>query len=145
MTFSGHQQVHAHSCKLTSILWPPNCLPIPTWYIVQVLITANIRQVFRAVQHQTGTMWALFPLLTVSPPPTSPSLPPCLPQRFAVLQMSLAPCSFCPTSLSAAKSIFEDNLRCAAPWWLGFDATAPPSVPPTLKNLPRTDSHVTAI
>lgn len=88
----------------------------------------------------------LFPLLTVSPPPLlHRSLPPCLPQRFAVLQMSLAPCSFCPTSLSAAKSIFEDNLRCAAPWWLGFDATAPPSVPPTLKNLPRTDSHVTAI
>lgn len=86
-------------------------------------------------------MRALFPFLT---PPSSllPSLSsllfsslflPLPPQRFGVLQMSLAPCSRRPTSLAAAESIFEDNLRCAAPWWLGFDAAAPPSVPTTLR------------
>lgn len=30
-----------------------------------------------------------------------------------------------PTRLSAAKSIFEDNLRGAATWWPGPDTTAP--------------------
>lgn len=30
-----------------------------------------------------------------------------------------------PTRLSAAKSIFEDNLRAAATWWPGPDTAAP--------------------
>lgn len=38
-----------------------------------------------------------------------------------------------PTWLSAVESIFEDHLRCAAPWWLGFDDAAPSSVSTVFK------------
>lgn len=42
--------------------------------------------------------------------------------------MSLAPCSLRPTRFFAAESIFENNLRSTAPWWLRFDDAAPASV-----------------
>lgn len=61
-------------------------------------------------------------------PSLSPSASLSLPQRFGVLWMSLAPCSLYHTRLSSAESIFEDNLRCDAPWWLGFEAAAPAAI-----------------
>lgn len=136
MTFSDHQQVHVHSHKLTYLNFQPSPHPPTHSYPhAKALITANIKQTSSElcnIKPYVGSVsfpHCLFPLSSFFPSlPTSLSLP----QRFGVLQMSLAPCSFRPTLLTAAKSIFEDNLRCAAPWWLGFDAAAPPSVPPTL-------------
>lgn len=54
--------------------------------------------------------------------------------------MSLAPCFLCPTWLSAAESIFEDNLCRAAPWWLVFNAASLPPV--SCLDLPGTDSQL---
>lgn len=137
--------LHSHKCKLFNhspththmhtLMWE-NWNQQRQW---KALITAGIRQnVSRAVQHQT--IWGL---CFLSSPYLLPSLPShlYLPQRFGVLQTSLAPYSLRPTSLSAAESIFEDNLRCAAPWWLGFDAQLHLQFQPRL-DLPGTDSQL---
>ena len=54
-------------------------------------------------------------------------------------------CSLCPTWFPATESIVEDNLRRAAPWWLGFDAAAQSSVSGPFQpcfDLPGTDSQL---